>query len=135
MPPPTMMNDPPAATVTPVVEPVPGPQRVWILLGTEWENNDELTYAVGTSPEPVWYPTADAAHVACARRNHQFYTVDYPTPADFEPDWDDYGGPPDDPTAVTWDELRAAGFSDPYTVGELTLVGSSGKLCFRAALD
>ena len=37
MPPPTMMNDPPAATVTPVVEPVPDPPQVWILLGTEWE--------------------------------------------------------------------------------------------------
>ena len=112
---------PPALTHSSPTDPVPDPPQVWILLGTEWEYNDELTFAVGTSPDPTWYPTAAAAHAACARRNHQFFTVDYPTPADFEPDWDAYGGPPDDPTAVTWDELRAAGFLDPYTVGVLTL--------------
>lgn len=119
MPPPTMMNDPPA--ITHAVEPAPEPRRVWVLLGTEWEYNDELTFAVGTSPEPAWYPSAEAAHAACTRRNQQFFTVDFPTPADFEPDWDAYGGPPDDTAAVTWDALRDAGFPDPYTVCELTL--------------
>ncbi len=121
MPPPLAFPDVHAATITNAAEPVPEPRQVWILLGTEWEYNDELTFAVGTSPEPTWYPTAAAAEAACARRNLQFFTVDYPTPADFEPDWDAYGGPPDDPAAVTWDDLRAAGFSDPYTVGVLTL--------------
>lgn len=115
------MNDPPVVTITQSPDPVPVPQQVWMILGTEWEYNDELTFAVGTSPELTWYPTAAAAEAACVRRNHQFFTVDYPTPADFEPDWDAYGGLPDYVAAVTWDALRAAGFADPYTVGVLTL--------------
>ncbi len=104
----------------------PPPPRAWILVWIDWQYNDEYSYAEGTSVSTELYYDRAAADVACRNRCDQFFQLDYPTPADFQPDWDAYDltrDPDFDEAQVTWAELRRAGFPDPYFVLELTVPG------------
>lgn len=102
----------------------PPPSQAWIIVRTEWEYNDEFSYEAGTMAFTTLYYDREAAEAKCRRLNDEFFTVDYPTPESFDPDWDAYGfalTPDFDEAAVTWDELRAEGFPDPFFVQELSV--------------
>ncbi len=106
---------------------VPPPPRAWIIVWIDWQYNDEYSYAEGTSVSTELHYDRAGADAACQKHCDQFFTVDYPTPADFEPDWHAYdlsGDPDFDEDTVTWEQLRAAGFPDPFFVMELTVSGA-----------
>jgi hypothetical protein len=112
------------ATTTALATAQPPPSQAWIIVRVEWQHNDEYSYEAGTSAESTLFFDKDLAEAECRRRNHKFFTVDYPTPKDFDPDWLAYGfGPTSDHSeeAVTWDELREEGFPDPFFVQELSV--------------
>lgn len=100
------------------------PPLAWIIVRIEWQYNDEYTYEAGSSAESTLFYDKAVVEAECQRRNTEFFTVDYPTPDDFEPDWDAYDLDRTsgfDEATVTWDELRAAGFPDPFLVQELSV--------------
>jgi len=90
-----------------------------------WEHNDEISYASGELAHATLYYAQDAAETACQQLNDEFYAEQ--TPAEFDLDWQLYfpDGWPDelDVDAVTWDQVKAAGWSDPYFLRELTIPG------------
>lgn len=94
-------------------------QPAWIVLALDWEYNDEFTYPTdGFHPRPQVHLDRGQAEAECRRLCDEFVTQTYPTPQAFEPDWELYDC---DPATATWDELRAAGFPDPYLVQEVSL--------------
>ncbi len=98
------------------------PERAWIIMAVDWQHNDEWSSPEGAVPRAALYYDYEQAQTACQRLCDEFFTVEYPTPLDFEPDWRDYDlprGPDFDESQVTWAELRAAGFEDPFFVKEL----------------
>ena len=110
----------PVATIAPTLE---QPPRAWILVALGWEYNDEFNYPEGEYPETRLYCRRDEADAECRKRCVAFFADQ--TPAEFEVDFTNWL--PDrvsdsdfDEDAVTWDELRTAGFPDPYYVLELT---------------
>ncbi len=116
------------ATTAALTAAQPPPSRAWILVRIEWQYNDEYSYEAGTNAGRTLYYDKDVAEAECRRLNDEFFTVDYPTPEAFDPDWDVYDFPRTvdfDEAAVTWDELRAAGFPDPFFVQELSVPEAS----------
>jgi len=66
------------------------------------------------------------ADAECRRLCEAFYAAQ--TPEEFEPDWNEYFleyGRDFDESSVSWDQLRAAGFPEPYLVQELTSAGEA----------
>ena len=89
------------------------PRRAWTILGINWEHNDEFCYEAGEFIEPTVYFDEQEAMAACQKLCAEFYGC---SPQEFEPCWDAYDV---DPATATWDDLRQAGFPDPYSVQEL----------------
>ncbi len=105
----------------------PTPSQAWIIVALGWEYNDEFTYPSGESPREEVYFDRAAAATECQRLCAEFFAAQ--TPEEFELDWDAYRDelPEDraDATDITWDELRAVGFPEPYYVLELTTPGAA----------
>ena len=116
------------ATLGQVTSPPP-PTQAWIIVALGWEYNDEFTYQVGEYPRDDIYFDRATADAACQRLCDEFYAAQ--TPEEFELDWDSYRDelPEErmDAADVTWEELRAAGFPDPYYVMKLTHPGASSS--------
>jgi hypothetical protein len=113
-----------AVAVAPIAAP---PPRAWIIVALNWEYNDEFSYQEGEFARTELFYDQETAEAECQRLCSQFFTEVYPSPADFEPDWNWYDigfGADFDETAVTWDQLRAVGFPDPYFIQELTVPGA-----------
>jgi hypothetical protein len=100
-----------------VAEPI---QQAWIIIGVNWEYNDEYTYPDGEQALPKVYLDQKAAEAECQRLCQQFF--EQATPLDWEVDFVEYEPElPDDVSeeTVTWDQLRQAGFPEPYYVQEM----------------
>ncbi len=101
------------------------PPRAWIVIEENWEYNDEFTYSVGELAHDALYYDRAAAEAACRNCNADFYR--HQSPDDFGLDWSLYfpDGLPGDKLEcdVTWDEVKAAGWTDPYFLRELTVPG------------
>jgi hypothetical protein len=93
------------------------PTKGWIILAADWKYNDEFSYATdGFHPLPRVFLTHVEAETDCRRLCDEFFSEQ--TPQDFEADFAFYDC---DPDTATWDELREAGFPDPYTIEEVEL--------------
>ena len=110
-----------------MASPAAEPPRGWIIVALNWEHNDEFSYVEGDSPQTDLFYDQGAADAECQRLCDVFFNAQ--TPAQFEIDWDTYlypdgySSPDFDEETMTWDEVRAAGFPDPYYVLELTRPG------------
>lgn len=96
------------------------PQKAWIIVELGWEYNDEFTYQEGEYPLPKVYFDRQEADRECARRCREFFAAQ--TPEEFEVDFDQYRPdlpPGATPQSVTWEQLREAGFKQPYIVQEM----------------
>lgn len=110
---------------------VPGitrPRQAWIIVALGWEYNDEFTYEEGQYPRPTLYYDRNEADAACKRLCDAFFAEQ--SPDEFEVDWSLYAPPRAsergfDESTVTWDEVRAEGFPDPYSVLELVYPDAS----------
>lgn len=105
---------------------VPGiarPRQAWIIVALGWEYNDEFHYPEGQYPQPRLFYDRPEADATCRRLCDAFFAEQ--SPEEFEVDWSLYAPPRAsergfDESTVTWDEVRAEGFPDPYFVLELT---------------
>lgn len=79
-----------------------------------WEYNDEFTYPEGEFLRSNMFLNKASADAECERLCVEFFAAE--TPEGFEVDLEGYHLADRDPATVTWDELRAAGFPDPYFV-------------------
>lgn len=79
-----------------------------------WEYNDEFTYPEGEFLRSNMFLNKATADGECQRLCAEFFATQ--TPEEFEVDLEGYHLAGRDPTTVTWEELRAAGFPDPYYV-------------------
>ncbi|MBS1983330.1 MAG: hypothetical protein JST16_04085 [Bdellovibrionales bacterium] len=79
-----------------------------------WEYNDEFTYPDGEFLRSNMFLNKAAADAECERLCAAFFATQ--TPEEFEIDLEGYHLAARDPATVTWDEVRAAGFPDPYYV-------------------
>lgn len=96
------------------------PKRAWIIVGVNWEYNDEYTYPDGERALPKVYFDEQVAAAECQRLCQEFF--EQATPLDWEVDFGSYQDElPDDATedTVTWEQLRQAGYPDPYYVQEM----------------
>lgn len=91
------------------------PRRAWTILGVNWDYNDEFCYEAGEFIEPTVYFDEQEAIAACRKLCAEFFGQ---SPQEFEPCWDAYEV---DPDSATWDDLRQAGFPDPFYVKELRI--------------
>lgn len=89
------------------------PQRAWTIVGVNWEYNDEFCYEAGEFVGSKVYFDESEAKAECRKLCDAFFSE---SPQDFQPCWDAFDV---DPDTGTWDDLRKAGFSDPYSVKEL----------------
>jgi hypothetical protein len=103
----------------------PPPPRAWIIVALGWEYNDEFSYREGEYPQEQLFYERAAADAECRLLCDTFFSSQ--TPDEFgvdlgcydftkELDFEDFN--------VTWEELRAAGFPEPYYVKELTVPGA-----------
>ncbi|MFO1045222.1 MAG: hypothetical protein U0941_25885 [Planctomycetaceae bacterium] len=90
------------------------PQQAWVILELGWEYNDEFTYPEGEFLRSNMFLNKAAADAECERLCIEFFAAQ--TPEDFEVDLEGYRLADRDPATVTWEELRAAEFPDPYYV-------------------
>ena len=90
------------------------PQQAWVIMELGWEYNDEFTYPEGEFLRSNMFLNKAAADAECERLCAAFFATE--TPEEFEIDLEGYHLAARDPAAVTWDEVRAAGFPDPYYV-------------------
>jgi hypothetical protein len=97
------------------------PSRAWTILGINWEYNDEFCYEAGEFIEPTVYFDEQEAIAACQKLTAAFFGE---SPQEFQPCWHVYEV---DPDTATWDDLRQAGFPDPYSVKELEAGSSPGS--------
>ncbi|HUQ69132.1 MAG TPA: twin-arginine translocation signal domain-containing protein [Planctomycetaceae bacterium] len=115
-----------SAAAAPMPVAPPSPARAWIILARNWVYNDEISYPDGTSPRTAVFYDQTQAEAECRRLCEAFYAEQ--TPEEFEPDWHEYFpdyGRDFDESAVTWEQMRDAGFPEPYLVQELTSVGEA----------
>lgn len=100
----------------------PLPKQAWIIVALGWEYNDEFSYPEGEHPVGKVYFSPTEAAAECRRFCDEFFQSQ--TPAEFEADFVLYLGDRAcsfdfDDRLVTWDQLRAAGFPDPYSVQQM----------------
>lgn len=100
------------------------PRQAWIVVAVGWEYDDEFHYPEGQYPQPRLFYDRTEADTECRRLCGAFFAEQ--TPEDFEIDWSLYSPdrasePGFDESSVTWDEVRALGFPDPYFVLELSV--------------
>lgn len=93
--------------------PVALPHRAWIIVGLHWEFNDEFSIPAGESTGDKVYFDEQAAQDACRALTDAFFQE---TPGEFGVCWDEFDL---DPEVATWDDLRRAGFPEPFFLKEL----------------
>jgi hypothetical protein len=93
--------------------PAEKPDKAWVILGINWEYNDEYSYEDGEHVLNQVYYDQETALAECKRLCDQFFAGQ--TPTDFECDWNWL----DIDETDDWDAVRAAGFPDPYYVKEM----------------
>lgn len=89
-------------------------QQAWVIMERGWEYNDEFTYSEGEFLRSNMFLSKAAADAECERLCAEFFVAE--TPEQFEVDLEGYHLAGRDPATVTWEELRTAGFPDPYYV-------------------
>lgn len=102
---------PAGAATSPSVAAVP--RRAWIIVGLHWEYNDEFAIPAGEFTGDKIYFDEQAARDACRALTDTFFQE---SPAEFGVCWDEFDL---DPDTATWDDLRRAGFPEPYYLKEL----------------
>ncbi|MBI3864893.1 MAG: hypothetical protein HY290_23705 [Planctomycetia bacterium] len=90
------------------------PLRAWIIMALHWQYNDEFSFEEGESADDRLFFDQEQADDACKKLCDEFFTS---SPQEFEPCWPAYDV---DPDTATWDDLRSAGFPDPFYVKELS---------------
>eukprot|EP00456_Euglypha_rotunda_P061892 TRINITY_DN518_c0_g1_i8.p1 TRINITY_DN518_c0_g1~~TRINITY_DN518_c0_g1_i8.p1 ORF type:complete len:141 (-),score=34.99 TRINITY_DN518_c0_g1_i8:234-656(-) len=101
------------AVAVPAREAVP-PQQAWVITELGWEYNDEFTYPEGEFLRSKLFLDKASADAECQRLCAEFFAAE--TPEEFEMDIDSFHLADRDPATITWDELRLAGFPDPFSV-------------------
>ncbi len=94
-------------------QPLQLPQRAWTIMAINWEYDDECSFQEGEWPCGKIYFDGQEAQAACQKLCDEFFTE---SPGEFGVRWEIYEV---DPDTGTWDDLRRAGFPDPYYVLEL----------------
>jgi hypothetical protein len=89
------------------------PPRAWIIMAVNWEYNDEFSFQEGEFACEKVYFDKQEADAACRALCETFFND---SPESFGVWWDMYEV---DPDTATWDDLRKAGFPEPYYVKEL----------------
>lgn len=79
-----------------------------------WEYDDDFTYPEGEFLRPRMFLDQASAETECQRLCAEFFAAE--TPEEFGVDLEGNHLADRDPATVTWEELRAAGFPDPYYV-------------------
>lgn len=79
-----------------------------------WEYNDEFTYPEGEFLRSKLFLDKASADAECERLCAEFFAAKMPD--EFEVDIDTFHLADRDPATITWDELRIAGFPDPFSV-------------------
>lgn len=92
----------------------PPPQQAWVIMELGWEYNDEFTYPEGEFLRTKMFLDKASAEAECQRLCAEFFAAE--TPDEFEVDYECFHLAERDPSTVTWDELRVAGFLDPFSV-------------------
>lgn len=90
------------------------PARAWIIMAIYWQYNDEFSFEEGETACSNVYFDEQEAQTTCRKLCEEFFSE---SPDEFGVRWDIYEV---DPDTATWDDLRQAGFPDPYYVKELT---------------
>jgi hypothetical protein len=96
-----------------------------VITELRWEYNDEFTYPAGEFLRLNMFFDKESAEAECQRLCAGFFAAE--TPEEFQVDFEAFHLAGRDPATVTWDELRAAGFPDPYFV---QLVQAVAGPCF-----
>ncbi len=102
-----------ATALTAAGAPPPLPSKAWTIVGINWGYNDEFCYEEGEYVVGKVYFDEEVANAECQKMIAAFFSD---TPQEFQPLWEQYEV---DPETATWDDLRKAGFPDPYYVREL----------------
>jgi hypothetical protein len=89
------------------------PAKAWTIVGINWGYNDEFCFEEGEFVVGKVYFDEAVAKAECQQMIDDFFAD---TPQEFEPMWDQYEV---DPETATWDDLRKAGFPDPFYLMEL----------------
>ena len=86
-----------------------------------------MSFPEGQSPLGQIYYDRAQADAECQRLCAAFYAR--ATPEEFEVDLTDYPDfdPDSDESAITWEDLRAAGYPPPFTVQRLTAAGEEPR--------
>jgi len=94
------------------------PEKAWVIVGVNWEYNDEYSYESGEFQpvDRVFFDLAEAEK-ELARVRAEFFDR-FPTPEDFEPDFEAYMMDPENDNP-TWADMFAAGFPEPFWLSEL----------------
>jgi hypothetical protein len=90
------------------------PQEAWVIMELGWQYNDEVTYPEGEFLRTKMFLDKGAAEAECQRLCAEFFAAE--SPEEFEADFESFHLADRDPSTITWDELRAAGFPDPFSV-------------------
>jgi hypothetical protein len=95
------------------------PQTAWIVLQLCWEGLDDWVQPQGVWPLPQLYFERAAAERVCARLTVEFFEHSDPAEFGIEP-WILESLPDGlDEANATWEQIREAGFPDPYEIQEL----------------
>ena len=89
------------------------PSKAWTIVGINWGYNDEFCFQEGEYVVGKVYFDEEVANAECQKMTDAFFSE---SPQEFQPCWQAYEV---DPETATWDDLRKAGFPDPYYVQEL----------------
>ncbi len=92
---------------------MPLPSRAWTIMAINWEYDDECSFQEGERACGKIYFDEQEAQAACQKLCDEFFTE---SPEEFGVRWEIYEL---DPDTATWNDLREAGFPDPYYVLEL----------------
>ena len=94
------------------------PEQAWIILGQDWEHNDEFNVPGGEFAHLQLYYSESEAAEECLRLNDEFFAAEPPT--DYRDEMESHLEPDTyDPEDVTWDQLRAAGYRGPFRIQAL----------------
>jgi hypothetical protein len=79
-----------------------------------WEYDDEFTYPDGEFVRSKLFLDKASAETECQRLCAEFFAAE--TPEEFGVDFEGLHLADRDPATVTWEDLRATGFPDPFSV-------------------
>lgn len=79
-----------------------------------WEYDDEFNYPVGEFLRSKLYLDKASADAECQQLCGEFFAAE--TPVEFGVDFEGFHLADRDPVTVTWEDLGATGFPDPFSV-------------------